>query len=168
MRKFLIAAVMATSTVALAAPAAAQWAPAPQGYGYNNGYGHNNNNYGQARSLQVRINNVQRQVARLDSRDRISEREASRLRYEAANLERRFRAAAYNGLNYREAQDLNYRLARLEQRLRRDVRDGNGWNNRGYNNGYNNGGAYDRDRDGLDDRYERDRGTNYDEDRTPD
>ena len=156
MRKFLIAAVMATSTVALAAPAAAQWAQ-PQGYGYNN-------NYGQARSLQVRINNLQRRVARLDSRDRISEREAARLRYEASNLERRFRSAAYNGLSYRETQDLNYRLARLEQRLRIDARDGNGWRN---NNGWNNS-SWDRDRDGLDDRYERDRGTNYDEDRTPD
>lgn len=164
MRKFLIAAVMATSTVALAAPAAAQWAqPQGYGYGYGNGYGYNNN-YGQVRSLQVRINNLERHIARLDHRDRLSEREARRLRWEANNLERRLRYAAQNGLSYREAQDLNYRLARLEQRVRYEVRDGNNW--RG-NNGWNNGG-WDRDRDGFDDRYERDRGTNYDEDRDPD
>jgi cell division protein FtsB len=158
MHKFLIAAVMATSTVALAAPAAAQWAQ-PQGYGYNN-------NYGQVRSLQVRINNLERHIARLDNRDRLSEREARRLRYEANVLERRLRSAAYNGLSYREAQDLNYRLSRLEQRVRYEVRDGN--RRPGWNPGWNGGSYYDRDRDGLDDRYERDRGTNYDEDRDPD
>lgn len=164
MRKFLIAAAMATSSVALAAPAAAQWAQ-PQGYGYNNGYGYNQGNYGQIRSLHVRINNAERTIQRLDRRNVLSDREASRLRYEANTLERRLRAAAYNGLNYREAQDLNYRLARLEQRISYEARDGNGW--RG-NNGWNDARYHDRDRDGLNDRYERDRGTNYDEDRDPD
>ena len=46
MRKFLISAALMASTVAVAAPASAQWYP--QGYGYNY-------NYGQVRRLQVRI-----------------------------------------------------------------------------------------------------------------
>jgi hypothetical protein len=49
------------------------------------------------------------------------------------------------------------RIARLEQKIARDLRDGNRW---GRNDGRY--GAYDRDRDGRDDRYEDDRGTRHD------
>ena len=38
--------------------------------GYNNGYGFQNN-WGQVRALQARINNVERQINRLDRRDRL-------------------------------------------------------------------------------------------------
>ena len=160
MRKFLISAAVAASTIALASPAAAQYYPQPQGYAY--GY----NNQGQARALLHRVNQIQRQIERFDARDRISEREAARLRRDAHELRNRVRAASFNGLNYRERQAIEYRIARLEQKVRRDLVDGNRYGSRD-GRGFINVG-YDRDRDGLDDRYERDRGTNYDEDRDPD
>lgn len=170
MRKFLISAALMASTVAVAAPAAAQWAPPGYGYGYGQpqGYAYGYNNYGQVRRLQVQIDRVQRQINRLDNRDTLSEREARRLRAESRNIELRLRYASRNGLSGREAYSIERQIQRLEYRVQREARD---WNNRAgrygqYGQyGYN---GYDRDRDGLDDRYERDRGTNYDEDHTPD
>lgn len=171
MRKFLISAALMASTVAVAAPAAAQWAPQPYGYGYGQPYGnaYGYNNYGQVRRLQVRIDQIQRQINRLDSRDILSEREARRLRNESRSIEYRLRSASRYGLNGAERYDIERRIARLEQHVYREARDGNNWRNDRYGRGgYGNYGYYDRDRDGLDDRYERDRGTNYDEDRDPD
>ena len=187
MRKFLVAAAVATTALAAAAPAAAQYYPAPAYpapvypyqvnpyqvnpyqqpyYGQGYGYGYGRNNYGLIRSYQHRVDRLQRAIQRLDSRDRISEREARSLRAEARWVEQRVRAFGYNGrLSNREQHDLEIRLARLEQRLiheRRD-RDGrpDGYYGQGYyGQGYNPyGGQWiDRDRDGRDDRYEDDRG----------
>ena len=155
MRRFLISLAVATSALAVAAPASAQYFPQPQG----NAYGYNNN-YGQVRRLQVRINQIQRQIERLDRRNILSNREARRLRDESRDLERRVARSGRNGLNYRERQTIEFRIARLEQRVRLEANDGN--NRRGgYNNGYGQNG-YDRDRDGRDDRYEDDRGTRHD------
>jgi hypothetical protein len=186
MRKFIVAAAVATTALAAAAPAAAQYYPAPvnpyqqpyygQGQGY--GYGYGQNNHGLIRSYQVRVDRLQRAIARMDNRDRISEREARSLRFEARWVEQRVRAFSYNGrLSPRERQDLDIRLARLEQRLIHERRDrdgrpdgyygqgyqGQGYYGQGYNpyagQGYNPyGGWIDRDRDGRDDRYEDDRG----------
>lgn len=162
MRKILLTTVAAASALAVAAPASAQWGPAaPVPYG--NAYGYNNMNWGHIRSLQARIDNLQRRIARLDNRDRISEREARRLREASRELEYRLRVASRNGLHPTEARNIEYRLVRLEQRLIRDASDGRRWGQTQYGGGY-----YDRDRDGLDDRFERDRGRNYDEDRDPD
>ncbi len=157
MRKFVIAAALAASALTAAAPAAAQYYPQP-------GYGYGHNNYGQVRRLQVRIDQLQRQIARLDSRDILSEREARQLRSESRDVEQRLRRAARYGLDGREAYSIERRIQRLEYRIQREARDGNR-----YGRGYNPyGQTWDRDRDGLNDRYERDRGTNYDEDRDPD
>jgi predicted RNase H-like nuclease (RuvC/YqgF family) len=157
MRKFVIAAALAASAMTAAAPAAAQYYQQPQGYGY--GY---NNNWGQVRRLQARIDQLQRQIRHLDSRNVLSEREAARLRQDSREIEQRLRYAARNGLSGQEAYGIERRVQRLETRIHREARDGNRYNNWGGRN------QYDRDRDGLDDRYERDRGTNYDEDRDPD
>ena len=160
MRKFLISAALMASTVAVAAPAAAQWAPPqPQGYAY--GY---QNNYGQVRRLQVRIDQLQRRIVQLDRRNVLSNREAARLHNESRNLEMRLRYSARNGLNGREGYDIERGIQRLEIRIQREARDGNRWGN-GYNGRYGQNGYADRDRDGLNDRLERDHGTNYDEDR---
>ena len=153
MRKILLTAVAAASALAVAAPASAQWGAAPVPYG--NAYGYNN--WGYTRSLQARIDNLQRRIARLDNRDRITEREARRLREDARELERRLRRAGRNGLNPVEARNIEYRLARIEQRLIRDAWDGRRWGQTQYGGGY-----YDRDRDGYDDRYEDDRGRRRD------
>ena len=158
MRKFLISLAFASSALAVAAPASAQYAPQygqPQGYGY--GY---NNNYGQVRALQARIDQIQRQIQRLDQRNILSNKEARRLREESRDLERRLRNVGRNGLSFRERQSIEVRIARLELRVRREATDGNGRRG-GYNNGYGQN-MYDRDRDGRDDRYEDDHGTRRD------
>lgn len=178
MRKVLISAILAASTLAIAAPAAAQWTVAygnqyggqygnqyagQYGSPYGNAYGYNNNR-GQVRVLQVRLNQLERQISQLDRRNILSDREANRLRYQANMIERQLRAASYNGLNGYEARDIQVRIARLEQNIRYQANDGNRYANRGYNDGRDGvyGNAYDRDRDGRDDRYEDDRG--YDRD----
>ena len=126
MRKFLIAAATAASALAVAAPASAQYYPQPQ-----RGYGYGYNNYGGVRSLQARLDQIQRQIERLDRRNVISNKEARRLREDARELERRIYRAGRNGLNPMERQNLEYRIQRLEQKLMRDANDGHGWN-RGY------------------------------------
>jgi cell division protein FtsB len=160
MRKFVIAAALAASALTAAAPAAAQYyPPQPQGYGY--GY----NNYGQVRRLQVRIDQVQRQIDQLDRRDILSEREARRLRDESRGLENRLRRAARYGLNDRERYDIERGIQRLEYHIQREARDGNGWrNDRGgwSDRDRDRDGWSDRDRDGRDDRYEDDRGYRHD------
>lgn len=164
MRKLIVSLAAAGSVLAIATPAAAQYYPQQQPYAqpygapYGNAYGYNNN-YGQVRALQARINMVERQINQLDRRDRIGNGMADRLRDEANGLERRLRHAARDGVSYREANDIQFRLARLEQRVRYSV--ANNYGRYGYN-GYNNN-AYDRDRDGRDDRYEDDHGRDRDD-----
>jgi len=164
MRKLMISLAAAGAALAIATPAAAQYYPGQYGAPYGNAYGYNNN-WGQVRSLQVRINAVERQINVLDRRDRIRDRSADRLRDEANSIERRLRHAARDGLNPYEAQDLQVRIARLEQRVQYSL--ARGYGRYGYNNGYNgygnNGGYSDRDRDGRDDRYENDRGYDHDD-----
>ena len=156
MRKFLITAALAASTLVAAAPAIAQWAPPqPQGYAY--GY----DNRGQARRLQVRIDQLQRQISQLDRRNILSEREAARLRGDSRQLEQRLRYSARNGLNGRERYEIERGVQRLEVRIQREARDGNryGYRQTGYGHG---DGWSDRDRDGRNDRYENDRGYDHD------
>ena len=154
MRTFLISLAATASALVVASPASAQYFPAPQGpaYGYHD-------NYGQIRRLQVRIDQIQRQITHLDRRNVLSDREARRLREDSRELERRLRIAARNGLHPRERYEVERRLARLEQRLWRDARDGNRWGRDDHRYG-----SYDRDRDGRDDRWERDRGRDRDDD----
>ncbi len=149
MRKFLIPAALIASTIAAAAPAAAQWQPQGNAYGYDNA--------GQGRRLEVRIMQLRRQIMQLDRRNVISQREARRLDAEARDLEMRFRQMSYNGIDRRERYALQQRIERLEFNIRRQATDGN----RGYRDGrYGDRDGYevDRDRDGRDDRYEDDRG----------
>ena len=112
MRKFVLALVVAGSALAVAAPASAQYYPQP----YGNAYGYNNN-WGAVRSLQARIDNVERQIRVLDRRNVVRDDRADRLRDEANDIERRLHRVSRNGLNPREADQLNYRISRLEQRV---------------------------------------------------
>ena len=154
MRKVFISAILAASTLAIAAPAAAQNYQPQYGAPYGNAYGYNNNR-GQVRVLQVRVNQLEQQIRQLDRRNILSDREANRLRYQANMIERQLRAASYNGLNRNEYRSIEVRLARLEQNIRHQATDGNRYGNR-------NAGYSDRDRDGRNDRYEDDRGTRRD------
>ena len=150
MRKFLVSLAVAGTALAAAAPATAQYYPGQPAYGasYGNAYGYNN--WGQMRSLQVRIDAVERQIRMLDRRNVVRDDRADRLRAEANNIERRLHRAARNGLNPYEANEINVRIALLEQRVQYAVA-----NNYGR---YGNAGWSDRDRDGRDDRYEDDHG----------
>ena len=150
MRKFLISAALAASTLVAAAPAAAQWYPQqPQGYAY--GY----DNYGQARRLQIRIDQLQRQINYFDRRNILTDREARRLRAESRGLERRLRYASSYGLNGRERYDIERGIQGLEYRIQREARDGNRYGYRQAGYGYYGNGWSDRDHDGRDDRWER-------------
>ena len=149
MRKFLISAAVAATALTAAVPAAAQYAPP-----YGNAYGFNN--YGQVRSLQARVNQLQRQIRQFDQRNILSNREAARLLDDSRDLERRLARSSRTGLNRNEVRAVEVRLARLEQRLQHDARDGNRWGDR------RDGNWSDRDRDGRNDRYEDDRGRDHD------
>ena len=158
MRKLIIALAAAGSALAFATPAAAaQYYPAPYGAPYGNAYGYNN--YGQIRSLQVRVDQLQRQINLLDRRNVLSNGEARRLRDDARDLERRLHRDVRDGrgLSGNEIYGIQQRIARLEQRIYREANDGRRYGNYG-NYGY----AYDRDRDGRDDRYEDDHGYRHD------
>ena len=151
MRKVLISAAAAVSALAFAAPASAQYYPAsPNGYSY--GY----NNARHVRSLQARVDNLQRDINRLDKRDVLSEREAGSLREQSKQVERQLRYSSRNGLNPYEANSIERGLARLEQRISYEVRDGNRYASWGHNQ------WTDRDRDGRNDRWEDDRGYRHD------
>jgi hypothetical protein len=113
MRKIVLPLIAAGAALAVASPAAAQSYPSAQPYGY--GYG-----YGQVRALQVRIDNVQRQIERLD---RIGDRSADRLRDDANNIEYRLRRSARGGLNPYEARRIEYQIQRLEQRVQYSMND---------------------------------------------
>ncbi len=159
MVKFLIPAAVLLSTVAVSAPAAAQW---QQPNGYANGY---YQNQGQGRRLEVRIAQLRREIQMLDRRNILSNREARRLDAEARNLGIRVRQLAYNGIDRRERYAVERQLANLEQRIRYEARDGNRRPGNGYGRDRDRDGRddrydnnIDRDRDGRDDRYEDDRG----------
>ena len=155
MRKFVIAAALAASALTAAAPAAAQWYP-PQG----NAYGYND--YGQVRYFQARVDRLHQRIHHLQGR--LSRGEFLALNRDVDQLQYRIRRASYRGIGHEEARDLNRRIDRLERTIYREARDGRGYDNHhGYQNGYYQSG-WDRDRDGLDDRYERDHGGDYDED----
>jgi len=121
MKKILITLAAAASTVAIAAPASAQWYPQPQGYAY--GY----NNLGVARSLQVRVDRLQRDIRQLAQRRMITANEYRNLNADARDIERRLRMDVRDGRRFdqREAYNINQRIQRLEYRIQRDARDRN-------------------------------------------
>lgn len=125
MRKFLISVAATASTVALAAPASAQWYP-PQPRGY--AYGHPAN-MGLARAMQVRIDRIQRDIGYLAANRMISRKEYHNLRAESRDIERSLRRNARDGygLSRQEAYRVERKIARLEYKIARDVRDGRRW-----------------------------------------
>jgi len=123
MRKIVLSIAAAGAAFIAASPATAQYYPQPQPYGYNNGF---RNGFGQVRALQVRIDNVERQINRLDRRDRIRDRSADRLRRDADRIEDRLHRAARNGLDPREANEISYRIQRLEQQVQSAIANGYG------------------------------------------
>ena len=124
MRKIVLSVAAAGAALIVASPAAAQYYPAPQPapYGYHgyNGYGAG---FGQVRAFQVRIDNIERQINRLDRRDRIGDHAADRLRYEANRVEGRLHDIGRGGLTPREAGEIETRIQRFEQRVQFALND---------------------------------------------
>ena len=161
MRKFIIAIAAGASALAVATPAAAQYyQPAPYGAPYGNAYGYGRANYGQVRSLQARVNNLQRQIDRLAQRRAISRDEHRGLERDARQVERRLYNSGRNGLSGREFAEIQNRIAWLERRISNEVRDGRRWGRD--DRRWDDRRWSDRDRDGRNDRYEDDRGRDHD------
>jgi hypothetical protein len=118
MRRIVLSLAAAGAALAVGSPAAAQYYPQPQPapYGYGNGTGFHGN-WGEVRALRARIDNVQRQIERLERRDRVGDRTADRLRDEARAIDNRLRDRARGGLDPREAGEIQFRIQRLEQRV---------------------------------------------------
>jgi len=162
MRKFLISAAVAATALTAAVPAAAQYGGYYPQQPYGNAYGYNN--YGQVRSLQARINNVQRQIVQLDRRNMISNREARDLMNDSRAVERRLYETSRGGLSFGETRAVEMRVVRIEQRLQRVAYNGNRYGT--YGNRYDaygdRDGYRDRDHDGRNDRWEDDQGHDRD------
>jgi len=126
MRKFLIPIVAAASTLAIADPASAQWAPPVYHYQpYNYGRGYNGMNF--ARSMERRVQRIRSDIRDLQARRVLSWRESRSLENQAANLQRRIFWASRNGIQPGEARRLENQIRNLEFRISREATD---WNNR--------------------------------------
>jgi hypothetical protein len=125
MRKFLIPAV-ALSTLAVAAPASAQWAPPVYSYQpYNYGVGFNNRAF--AQSMLVRVQRIRADIRMLDARNILSRGEARSLQMQARNVQWNIQRASRYGLQVGEARALERQIRNLENRVQREASD---WNNR--------------------------------------
>lgn len=120
MRKFLIPIAVAATALAVAAPAAAQYAPRP----YNN-YGRGDDGRGFGNGLRERVDRIQRQIRDLEYRRVLSGREARYLEGEAMDLRRSIYRDARNGIQPGERERIEERIRRLEYRVQREASDFN-------------------------------------------
>ncbi|HEX5237531.1 MAG TPA: hypothetical protein VFW39_03595 [Sphingomicrobium sp.] len=119
MRKFLISITVAASALAVAAPAAAQYAPRPyNNYGRGDAVGYGN-------GLRERVDRIQRQIRDLEYRRVLSGREARYLDGEAMDLRRSIYRDSGNGIQPGERQRIEERMRRLEYRVQREASDNN-------------------------------------------
>ncbi len=126
MRKFLIPLVAAGSALALAAPAAAQWAPPVyhyQPYDYGRGFSY----HAFADSMQTRVRRIRNDIRAMQARRILSWREARSLDNQAGNIQYRIFRASRNGIQPGEARRLENQIRNLEWRVQREATD---WNNR--------------------------------------
>jgi hypothetical protein len=124
MRKFLIPIAAAASTLAIAAPAAAQWAPPVYNYQpYNYGRGYNGFNF--ARSMETRVQRLRVDIRNLQARRILGRGEARSLEVQARNLQRRIYMASRNGIQPNEARQVENQIRRLEYRIHREATDFN-------------------------------------------
>ncbi|MDB5698632.1 MAG: hypothetical protein JWN69_1436 [Alphaproteobacteria bacterium] len=127
MFKLLIPAIMA-STVALAAPAAAQYQGNYPDSRHGDGrYGdgrYSDGRYSDGREIRSQIDQLIDRIHRAENRDMISKREEDRLMREARNVQRLYHRYRANGLNPREASELQGRIQNLRQQFRFERQDG--------------------------------------------
>ena len=125
--KIALSALVAAGSLTAALPAQAQSYRGDYNHDrYDNRYDDNRYGYGQTQAIRSQIEQLQQRVARLDGRDRISEREAAGLRRAVYNLRQQFRDYSRNGLSQREAAILQDRIHEIRQRLRYERRDRDG------------------------------------------
>lgn len=126
MRKFLIPIVAAGSALAIATPAAAQWAPPVYNYQpYNYGNGWNFHRF--AGDMEQRVQRIRSDIRQLQQRHILSWQEARSLEGQAADIQRRIYRQSRNGIQPGEARRLENQIRNLEFRISREARD---WNNR--------------------------------------
>ena len=126
MKKFLIPIVAAASTLAIAAPASAQWVPPVYHYApYNYGVGFNNVRF--AQSMEARVQRIRNDVRSMAMQRILGRGEARSLDQQAVNLQRRIARASRFGINPMEARNLERGIRNLEFRVQREATD---WNNR--------------------------------------
>jgi TolA-binding protein len=132
MRKFLVPIIAAGTALAVAAPAAAQWAPPVYNYQpYDYGRGYNFHRF--AGQMEQRVQRVRADIRELRVRHILSWQEARSLEYQAAQIQRRIYNRSRNGLQPMEARGLENQIRNLELRVSREARD---WNNRPNRAGY--------------------------------
>ena len=161
--------------------ASAQVYPAPQyqarlwlsaaGYGQNN-WLFNFRDQRYARMMLERVQRIRYDIRQMGAQRILSRREVRDLDQEARAVQNRIQRYARAGVSDSEARRIDNRVRRLETRV---IREANDWNRRPgarrynvynydqYQNYYGRNGGRDRDRDGLNDRYEDDRGTDRDQ-----
>lgn len=110
MRKMMIALVLGGAAVASSA-SAQSWRLQPR----------------VQREIQNDINQLDAQISRATERRVISRKDATRLRRDAANLQRTFNRYSRDGLDRREVADLESQVNRLRVRLRLERRQ---WDDR--------------------------------------
>lgn len=129
MRKFLVPIIAAGAALAVAAPAAAQWAPPVYNYQpYDYGRGYNFHRF--AGQMEQRVQRVRNDIRQLQERRVLSWQEARSLDNEARQIQRRIFNRSRNGLQPREARGLEGQIRQLEFRITREARDWNGRPNR--------------------------------------
>lgn len=109
MRKILISAML-LSSVAISAPAAAQYR--------GGGWGH------QGANIERQLDQIERQIDRLRDRRLISRHEAARLERQAEQIDRLHDRYRRNGLSAGEHRDLQMRIQNLRQRVQAERREG--------------------------------------------
>jgi septal ring factor EnvC (AmiA/AmiB activator) len=126
MRKLFVSVIAAASTLALAAPAAAQqWAPPAynyQPYNYANGF----NGFRFARSMEGRVQRIRGDIREMQARRVLSWQEARNLESQAGNLQDRIYRASRNGIQPGEGRRLENQIRNLEYRVSREATDWNG------------------------------------------
>ena len=171
MRILLISLAAASSALAVASPASAQYYPQPQHSQQPQGHGWGQHNprhqFMQVRQMHNRIERLRQRIHQLQRFNRLSFREARRLDSHAIELHRRIDSAARRGFHPRERFDVERRIEGLRHAIRYESRDGNRWGWNGFDRSDNPYGYYGarhsddgrrRDRrDDWDERWERDR-----------
>jgi hypothetical protein len=127
MRKLLISLAAAASTLAVAAPASAQWYPQPGPYA--GGYG-GYSTPAAMQEFQARLQRIRAHVQELGMRGVISPRQVDRFQREADATDRQMWRKARHGLSYGDRMSVNERIARLQEAVEVTARGNAGYGRR--------------------------------------